>query len=69
MSQQQATNIQISSVRCKKCRLYHSLDENGLCEFCRREAATVPESDGVILALAILLAALITIGITLLARR
>jgi hypothetical protein len=61
------TNIQISSVRCRKCGMEHSLDENHLCPFCRRDAPTEePENNGTVLALAILLA--ITIGITLLAR-
>lgn len=31
--------IDISSVECKSCRLIHSLDGDGHCEFCRRRLA------------------------------
>ncbi len=30
------TTIELKDVICKECNLPHSLDENGLCSFCRR---------------------------------
>lgn len=38
------TKVEISSVECKSCRLIHSLDGDGNCEFCRRRLASPPKT-------------------------